>query len=653
MNAAAAMTTLRFTPFNVGAILICLTCLVYTGLRHHTDKLQNKLFLVIVIDVAIAATSDVIAELVRAYTEGAAAATTVEIVGYIYFVTHVALAPLFFLYVIIVCRDAKSGNFLRNNLIGLPFYLAELIALTNPLTHWMYSYGPDMVLTRQWAMYFAYVVGMLYLVLGFAQLIRRWRALTVVKRRALGYFFLMATAGVIIQLVFPAICIELFAESIAVLGVMMFIENEDGFIDFESGLYNRHALETDLNMYAKTSQSYNIIALRVTNIDSYLHIGSSTVMAQAVTTALADYFKVIMPWYYVYRADPARYVLLNPQLDDEAARKIAEKISGRFQHSWELGDVSIDLRAIVALVHVPKDLPTVNDVLYFIDTPVPPPSDSDVLTGDDLEFLVRQAEVERAVQRGFDENGYEVYYQPIFDENGTPHSAEALMRLHDRVLGNVPPFEFISVAERMGLIDDIGEFALCEVCSFLMSGVPQELGIAHISVNLSVIQCMQADFSVHADKVVQSYGVDSNLVSFEITESVAAGDYEFLGRMMSQLKKGGHRFAMDDYGTGYSNMHSLVALDFDIVKIDRSVLWDAEKSDLGRVILQNGVSLVRDIGCEVLVEGVETEQQVELLHTLNVDYYQGFYYAKPMSKDDFISFLETYSSNKPGMANAQ
>ena len=187
------------------------------------------------------------------------------------------------------------------------------------------------------------------------------------------------------------------------------------------------------------------------------------------------------------------------------------------------------------------------------------------------------------------------------------------MRLHDSELGEVSPFEFIPAAERMGLVDEIGEFALRQVCEFFASGIPQRLGIAHISVNLSFLQCMQADFSSRAGEIIGSYNIDPNLVTFEITESVAAGNYEFLGKVMSQLKEGGHRFAMDDYGTGYSNMHSLVALNFDVVKIDKSVLWDAEKSDLGLVILQDGVNLMRDIGCEVLVEGVETEHQVNLL----------------------------------------
>ncbi len=225
------------------------------------------------------------------------------------------------------------------------------------------------------------------------------------------------------------------------------------------------------------------------------------------------------------------------------------------------------------------------------------------------------------------------------DEVEKPCSAEALMRLHDSVLGNVPPFEFIEVAERMGLVDEIGEFALREVCSFIASGVPSALGIDHINVNLSVIQCMQAGFAERIKEIVESYDIDPSMVTFEITESVAARDYKFLAGVMGTLKGCGHRFAMDDFGTGYSNMHSLVALDFDVVKIDKSVLWDAEKSESGLVVLTSAVSLARNVCCDVLVEGVETKAQVELLHSLGADYYQGYYYARPMPKEEFASFL--------------
>ena len=639
VDAGTAMVMTRMTAFHIAAILVCLTCLVYVGLRRRFDKLQNKLFIAIVIDVVVSAISDLAAELVRMFAEGAAASVAVEVAGYVYFVAHTAMAPLFMIYVFVVCRDS-GGRPLRNKLMAIPFFVAEFIALTNPLTHWMYVYGPGMEYTRNWAMYPVYAVGVFYLVMGFLQLVRSWRALTVLKRRGLIYFFAMAGAGVVVQLLVPSFCVELFAESIAVLGVMMFVENEDALIDLDAGVYNRHALEADLDMYTKGGSTCNIVAVHVMNIDSYLHNGGSTMAAQAITSALSGYFKEIMPWYNVYRASTARYVLINPDLNSDDARAVADRIAERFKMNWTFLDASIDLHAIVAHVRIPEDLTTAEDVLHLIDTPIPSPAKKDVLTGDDLDYLVRQAEIERAIQRGFEEGEYEVYYQPICDVDGKPRSAEALMRLHDRVLGEVPPFEFIQVAEHMGLVDEIGELALRDVCAFFASGIPQKYGIAHISVNLSVIQCMQANFSVHADEIIDSYGIDPNLVSFEITESVAAGNYEFLGKVMGQLKQGGHRFAMDDYGTGYSNMHSLVALDFDVVKIDKSVLWDAEKSELGLVILQNGVNLMRNIGCEVLVEGVETARQVDLLHALNVDYYQGYYYAKPMSKDAFVSFLE-------------
>ncbi|MBQ8983394.1 MAG: EAL domain-containing protein, partial [Lachnospiraceae bacterium] len=124
--------------------------------------------------------------------------------------------------------------------------------------------------------------------------------------------------------------------------------------------------------------------------------------------------------------------------------------------------------------------------------------------------------------------------------------------------------------------------------------------------------------------------------NFEITESVAASDYKFLGRVIRSLKKNGFMFSMDDYGTGYSNVAAILSLDFDVVKIDKSILWGAEKSELGLIILENTIHMVRQMKKQILVEGVETLAQIELLTKLGVDYLQGFYYSKPIPKQEFI-----------------
>ena len=640
--AVTANSPLYAASFNFAAVLVGLTCLLYVWLLHRFDKMQNKLFHAIVINIVLTAASDAAAELIRTFAgTGPAALTAIEVVGMIYFITHTLQGPLFLMYVLTVCRSTVRRRIVRNGLLALPFYIVELLILTNPLTHWVYSYASDLSFSRGWAMIVVYLVGVLYLVMGFAVLIRRWRALTPTRRLALGFLFAMVFAGVLVQLLVPAIRIELFAESLGILGIMVFVENEDDLMDFESGVYNRHALGMDLAMHGNPNDPYHVIAVRITDIDLYAHVGGASQLSKFVSEEIAGYLKSVMPWYYVYRTASTRFVLVNPKLNLAETREVAEKIAERFKHSWEYLDVNVDLHAVVVLASMPDDLPTADEVFYLVDTPVPSVAGKDVLQGKDLSYLMRRADVERAVRRGLDEGNYEVYYQPIYNKRGVVCSVEALMRLHDKALGDVPPVEFIEVAERIGFIEEIGEFALHEVCAFLASGVPQNLGIGRIGVNLSVVQCMQAGFAHRADSIIAAYGVDPGSVTFEITESVAAGDYGFLGRVMGTLKRSGHRFAMDDYGTGYSNMHSLVSLDFDVVKIDKSMLWDAEKSATGRAILRNGIGMMCDIGCEVLVEGVETAAQVEMLHALGVDYYQGFYYAKPMPKDALIEFLST------------
>lgn len=643
MDAISVFGIINTASFSFGAILICLTCLVYMVLHRRYEKTQSKLLLAAIIALLANAVSSMTAEVLKQYIlESTAAMVSVFASNYLYFVAHTLLSPVICVYFFVVCGNSRNRSRLGYILPAIPFAVAELFALINPFTHWVYYYGQNMAFTRNWAIYFLYIVAAFYILYGIYTLFRSWRALTIVKRRAISYFFLMVCFGVGVQLVQPEVRVELFAEAVAVLGVMLFVENEDDMIDSEIGVYNRQALKMNLDSYVRLGKPFYVVAVRVSNADSLNHLGGTLLTPNALANMLADYFKSIIPWYYVYRAAPMRFMIIDPSMDEARASALATKIANRFAEHWTYGEMDFGLHGVVALACVPDELPASEDVFYLLDTPVPSVSEGLVLKGNGLDYLVRRAEVERAVQRGFEEDSYEVYYQPVLRSDGLIYAAEALMRLNDSVLGSVPPFEFIEVAERMGLIEGIGDIALRKTCEFLQSGVPQSLGIQDINVNLSVLECMQTDFIDRVKGIVAEYDVPASLVGFEITESIAAGDYGFFVRAMDQLKHEGHRFSMDDFGTGYSNMHLLLTLDFDVVKIDKSVLWDADKSSVGMAVLEHSVSLLRNAGCKVLVEGVETESQFKLLQQLGVDYYQGFCFAKPMPKDEFVAYVEQH-----------
>ena len=151
---------------------------------------------------------------------------------------------------------------------------------------------------------------------------------------------------------------------------------------------------------------------------------------------------------------------------------------------------------------------------------------------------------------------------------------------------------------------------------------------------------MRPGFVEHIVSIVDSYGIDRTSVAFEITESVPAKDYEMLSKVISDLKAEGFMIAMDDYGTGYSNMVSIFSLDFNLVKIDKSILWGAEKTELGKVILENSVRMVKQMNKKILMEGVETAAQIQMLKEHEVDYLQGYFFSKPVPKSEFLEVIK-------------
>ena len=150
---------------------------------------------------------------------------------------------------------------------------------------------------------------------------------------------------------------------------------------------------------------------------------------------------------------------------------------------------------------------------------------------------------------------------------------------------------------------------------------------------------MKPGFVQSINQEADRYGIDRSRINFEITESVAASDYDQLSQIVSELKRSGFRFSLDDYGTGYSNVMSVFSMDLDIIKIDKSILWTAVDHELGRILLENTVRMIKQMGRKVLVEGIETEAQLDLLRKVGVDYLQGFYFSRPLPKEELLKLL--------------
>ena len=625
--------------FSISAVLISLSNLIYTCIHGQVKKTNNLLFIAMLFILMINASCGIVSSLVDGYRQTSDTAYFIQRVSrYIYFITHTALCPLLYFYTSSVVGQSIRENVKKTLLLATPFFITEILVISNPLTYISWHFDEFREFHRGIGELGVYLAAAFYYIMTIVLILFSWRTLSKKRKTVLLWCFGTVLLGILIQLFVKTLRVEVLFETIGVTGILMCIENEDDRTNAVIGTYNRQALSMDLEAaFANYKQLYFDV-VRVTNSDIISRLTGSG-NADLIYAQIAAYLKTVVPEYSVYAANPGVFVLVLYHKNEDEVNEIVSTIEHRFADTWDSGEISVPISIVQMIGNLPNHITSISEAFYMMDAPLPVELDKNVLKDDDLDYLLRRVAVEGAVSRGLEEGSFEVYYQPTYHIDETLHGAEALLRMHDSILGDVYPDEFIPAAESMGMIDKIDEYVLKEVCDFVKTGIPKQNGMDSINVNLSVIQCMKTGFVERVLEIVDGAGVKRSFINFEITESVAATDYKLLKDVVKKLKSLGFMFSMDDYGTGYSNINSAFSLNFDVVKIDKSILWEAEKSRMGSVVLENSIRMMKEMDKEILVEGVETEKQVKLLKELKVDYLQGFYYSRPVPKDDFIELI--------------
>ena len=242
--------------------------------------------------------------------------------------------------------------------------------------------------------------------------------------------------------------------------------------------------------------------------------------------------------------------------------------------------------------------------------------------------------IESELRQAIERNEFEMYYQPIIDlEKKTVAGFEALMRWNHPRRGIVSPTEFIPLAEKTGMIIQLGLFSLNKAVEQL-SLWQQELGNVPVfmSVNISSRQLVRHDLINDVKSVLNKHTVMRDTLKLELTESLIMENPEYSSQVLKKVKALGVQLSLDDFGTGYSSLSHLMQFPFDTIKIDRSFVTSSEGK--GRpIILRSMVGMAHDLGMDVVAEGAENEQDALDLYQLGCKYAQGFLFGEPMSAD--------------------
>lgn len=419
--------------------------------------------------------------------------------------------------------------------------------------------------------------------------------------------------------------------------------------DFLTGLYNRMCCERDLlRIIDEAKEAGQKGAVIYLDLDDFKHINDGLghqygdVLLKAISNSLQRINGVENT---CYRMGGDEFVILVPHTSYSKFEDIMESIRVVFNKPWFLKGADYYCTSSIGVVTFPDEGETVQDLIRKADVAMynAKKSGKNKLayysdSSDDENF--RRLDMEKSMRAATttDYNQFEVYFQPIMDirKPGCPCTgAEALVRWNSEDLGFVSPGDFIPLAEYLGLINPIGLHVLKEACAAVRSWNESGHPYYKVNVNLSVVQLMQNDIVESIAEAVRESGVNPRNLTLEVTESLAINDMNRMKRIISDIKKIGVRIALDDFGTGYSSLNHIREIPLDVIKVDQSFVTDLATDQYAQSFVKMIGELASALGVRVCVEGIETIEQLKALDDMNVRMVQGFYFDKPMPREQF------------------
>jgi diguanylate cyclase (GGDEF)-like protein len=340
-------------------------------------------------------------------------------------------------------------------------------------------------------------------------------------------------------------------------------------------------------------------------------------------------------------------VMLDGIRDQTDATAVARRLLDTFNQPHQLGCHQVVSTASIGIVVSHRGYDCVDELIRDADTAMYEAKNSGkaryvVFDQQMHETLVAQAQLERDLREAVAQEAFTLVYEPIIDlDGGRVAGFEALIRWEHATRGDVPPTEFIPLAEELNLIGPVGEWVLKESCAQLARWQTMGVGDLFLNINLSRAQLYDGDLKAVLRELIDLHHLDPASISLEITETMVVNDVCEMGRKLRELKELGIRLALDDFGTGHSSLNVLQELPLDTLKIDRTFIANA--GDAVRrygAIIATITELARNLDMQVIAEGIERAEQVDLLRGLACDYAQGWLFSRAVDADGATAMLQ-------------
>ena len=418
-----------------------------------------------------------------------------------------------------------------------------------------------------------------------------------------------------------------------------------------TGMYNRAYFMDSMEQTINTlKQTHGYSCLILIDLDYFKTINDSLGhdIGDLLLREVAERMNALVPQNAIAaRMGGDEFILVTPistgrESCVNSAKKLAQQIRQSLKQTYEIDRHHLYISASVgiSIIHEPSGgaiqyIKEADIAMYEVKDKG---RDDVVVFTEDVSIRVeKDLEIERRLHFALQNNEISLAYQPQVNQAQKIVGCEVLARWNNEVLGEVSPSVFVPIAEKTGLIIEIGNFILAQAFKTLHEWIEQGIRLEQFSINVSMRQFFFQSFLENLQSLCEQYLCqdDKSLIVLEMTESTMAEEIDRLVEMMNQMKAGGLSFSIDDFGTGYSSLSYLRQVPLDEIKIDRSFTSQITSSEESQAMIKTIIHLAKQFNLKVVAEGVENQEQMNFLLENDCDLLQGYLFSKPLARDEF------------------
>lgn len=494
-----------------------------------------------------------------------------------------------------------------------------------------YTAGPAVLTT--------YAFAVTYVLSIFGVIIVKRAVINIKKLTSILVWITAWLIAAFLQFINNQIIVVGFGLSIGIVMIYMNLENPVLYIDNVTAAFNQQALNEYIPYLYDKNSKFECFSVSFGSTQKKLLLEKNN----KLLIKLASYLKRNSNCN-IFITDDRNFVIVNNKVDIRS-NVIIEKIINDFYGSKNPLDENIILNPRIALMMDPYIMSSAEDIFgifKFLNANSSYYREGFIAINEaNKNKYITNVESAKLLTEAIESNLFRVFYQPIYSlKTKKFESLEALVRIIDKEGNVIRPTDFIPAAEQNGSIVKIGEIVFENVCKFISENDLDKLGVKYIEVNLSMVQCMRPMLADKLLNIMKGYNVDSKYINFEITESASGNEKNIMQANIDKLMEAGITFSLDDFGTGNSNLNYIIDLPVKIVKFDKVMVDSYFTDKKAKHVMESSIRMLNELKYEIVLEGIETKEQLDVVSKLNVDFIQGYYFSRPVAENDVIDFLK-------------